>query len=151
MIKLRRTTSEDSDFVRLVQRLDADLADRDGEEDHEYYAQFNKINVIKYAVVASLEGVAVGCGAIKQFDEKTMEVKRMYTPPQNRGKGIARQVLSELEAWASKLGYTRCVLETGKRQPEAIGLYQKCGYQIIPNYGQYIAIENSICFEKWIK
>lgn len=150
MIKLHRTTSEDSDFVRLVQQLDADLAARDGAEAHEYYAQFNKIDAIRHTILATLDGIPVGCGAIKQFDEQTVEVKRMYTAPQHRGKGIARKVLSELEAWAGELRYHRCVLETGKRQPEAIGLYQKCGYQIIPNYGQYKGIENSVCFEKWI-
>lgn len=150
MIQLCRTTSEDPGFLRLVQQLDADLAERDGAEAHAYYAQFNKIDTIKHAVVASLDGNVAGCGAMKEFDPETMEVKRMYTPPQNRGKGIARKILSELEAWAVELGYTRCVLETGKRQPEAIGLYQKCGYQIIPNYGQYIGVGNSVCFEKWI-
>lgn len=149
MIQLQRTTSEHPDFVRLVQQLDADLAERDGADEHAFYAQFNKIDRIRHAVVAYLDGIAVGCGAIKAFDGQTMEVKRMYTPPQHRGKGIARQVLAELEAWATELDYARCILETGKRQPEAIGLYQKCGYQLIPNYGQYIGVENSVCFEKW--
>jgi hypothetical protein len=43
------------------------------------------------------------------------------------------------------------VLETGKRQPDAVALYKKCGYKQIPNYGQYIGMENSVCFEKWLK
>ena len=77
-----------------------------------------------------------------------MEVKRMYTLPEYRGKGLAAMVLSDLEKWASELAYKRCVLETGKRQPEAIKLYEKNGYQVTPNYGQYIGIENSVCFEK---
>jgi putative acetyltransferase len=77
-----------------------------------------------------------------------MEVKRMYTSPESRGKGTAAQVLNELEKWAAELYCKKCVLETGKRQPEAIGLYQKGGYKIIPNYGQYAGIENSVCFEK---
>lgn len=131
MVHLHRTNSEHPDFVHLVQLLDADLAGRDGAEAHAYYAQFNKIDSIRHAIVAYQSEVAVGCGAIKAFDEQTMEVKRMYTPPQHRGKGIARQVLAELEAWATEEGYTRCVLETGKRQPEAIRLYEKCGYQVI--------------------
>jgi GNAT superfamily N-acetyltransferase len=77
-----------------------------------------------------------------------MEVKRMYVLPNNRGKGIATTLLWELEKWALELGYMKCVLETGKRQPEAISLYEKSGYQRIPNYGQYKGVENSICFEK---
>lgn len=147
MISIIRTASDHPDFVSLVKALDADLAFRDGEETA-FYSQYNKIDSIKHAIVAAIDGQAVGCGAIKQFDPKTMEVKRMYTPPEMRGHGIASRVLAELEQWAAELGYSRCVLETGKRQPEAIGLYKKCGYTIIPNYGQYIGIENSVCFEK---
>ena len=56
-----------------------------------------------------------------------------------------------LEKWARELSCTRCILETGKRQPEAIGLYKRNGYRLIPNYGQYAAVENSVCFEKELK
>jgi GNAT superfamily N-acetyltransferase len=72
----------------------------------------------------------------------------MYTLPQHRGKNIATKVLAALEKWATDLGYQKCILETGKRQPEAIRLYQKNGYASIPNYGQYVGVENSVCFEK---
>jgi len=65
-----------------------------------------------------------------------------------RGRGIAQMALAELEKWAAELGYKKCILETGKRQPEAIRLYEKSGYKIIPNYGEYLNIENSVCFEK---
>ncbi len=147
MIKLIRTNSDNPDFIELVKLLDADLAKRDGDE-HAFYDQFNKITHIKHAVVAYTGGVAVGCGAIKEFEANTMEVKRMYTAPQHRGKGLATIVLTELEVWAKEMSYTRCVLETGKKQPEAIELYKKNGYGIIPNYGQYEGIENSVCFEK---
>ena len=75
----------------------------------------------------------------------------MYTLPESRRKGIATKILSELEKWASELSYKKCILETGKRQPEAIELYKKNGYKNISNYGQYKEIENSICFEKKIK
>jgi len=150
MIKIIRTNSDNRDFIALVKRLDADLAERDG-GDHSFYAQFNKIDKIKYAVVAYEDGRPVGCGAIKEYDPATMEVKRMYTSPEMRGKGVATGVLSELEKWAAKLSYKKCVLETGKRQPEAIALYKKNGYKVIPNYGQYAGVENSVCFEKEIK
>jgi putative acetyltransferase len=147
MINLVRTDSDNPDFIELVRHLDADLAKRDG-NDHTFYAQFNKIDKIKHAVVAYENDQPVSCGAIKEFAQDAMEVKRMYTLPQYRGKGIATVVLTGLEKWAAELGYEKCVLETGKRQPEAIELYKKNGYQIIPNYGQYIGIENSVCFEK---
>jgi putative acetyltransferase len=150
MIKLVRTNSDNDDFKRLVTLLDADLAVRDG-EDHGFYSQFNKIDKIKYVVIALHNNRPVGCGAIKEFAAGVMEVKRMFVLPGERGKGIASRILESLEEWARELGYTHCVLETGKRQPEAIALYEKCGYRIIENYGQYAGIENSVCFEKLIK
>lgn len=150
MIKLIRTNSENTDFIELVRHLDADLAERDGSE-HAFYAQFNKIAKIKHVVVAYEDGTPIGCGAIKEYETGTMEVKRMYTTPASRGKGIASRVLSELECWAAEMSCQKCVLETGIKQPEAIALYKKNGYQIIPNYGQYIEVDNSLCFEKLLK
>ncbi len=147
MLTTIRTNSDNQDFIELVKLLDADLAIRDGNE-HSFYAQFNKIDKIKHAVVAYENGVPMGCGAIKEYAPDAMEVKRMYTVPAGRGKGIATTVLAALEAWAKELNYAKCVLETGKKQPEAIELYKKSGYRIIPNYGQYVGIENSVCFEK---
>jgi GNAT superfamily N-acetyltransferase len=142
-----RTNSENKDFIELVKLLDANLAIRDG-KDHSFYAQYNKIDKIKYVVVAYENNKPIACGAIKDFAPQVMEVKRMYTLPENRGKGIAQKLLTELETWAKELSYAKCILETGKKQPEAIQLYKKSGYKIIPNYGQYIGIENSVCFEK---
>ena len=147
MLDIVRTDSTNSDFIQLVELLDADLALRDGDE-HDFYHQFNTIDSLNHAIVAYLDGKAVGCGAMKPFNTKSMEIKRMYVPPNNRGKGIASRILEALELWASKLGYTHCVLETGKRQPKAIALYKKYGYEPIPNYGQYAGVENSVCFEK---
>ncbi len=144
---LKRTDATDPDFMKLVTLLDADLAARDGQE-HSFYAPFNKINMIRHAVIAYENDQPVSCGAIKQYGEEAMEVKRMYTLPSYRGKGIAGKVLSFLEEWASEMGYKKCVLETGRRQPEAIALYEKSGYHIIPNYGQYAGKLNSVCFEK---
>ncbi|WP_194778621.1 GNAT family N-acetyltransferase [Pararhodonellum marinum] len=149
MIKLERTDAQNPEFRSLVEQLDQELAVTDG-EDHAFYDQFNKVDEIKEVVVAYEEEIPQGCGAIKPFDAKTMEVKRMYVPQDLRGKGIAIKILNELEDWARELGYERCVLETGTRQKSAIALYQKSGYQRIPNYGQYEEMENSLCFEKML-
>lgn len=147
MLNLVRTNSENPDFISLVKLLDADLAKRDGGE-HSFYAQFNTIARLNHVVVAYENSKAVGCGAIKEQAPGTMEVKRMYVLPEERKSGFATQILGALEQWANELGYTKCVLETGKRQPEAIALYKRNGYTIIPNYGQYSGIENSVCFAK---
>lgn len=147
MVTCIRTNSENADFIKLVAELDTDLSIRDGSE-HSFYAQFNKINMIKHVIVAYENEMAVGCGAIKEYSPDTMEVKRMYVPQNKRGKGIASAVLAELENWAREINYKNCVLETGKKQPEAIALYTKNGYKVIPNFGQYKGVENSVCFEK---
>ena len=148
-IELRRTDSSDLDFQKLVAELDADLAIRDG-EDHAFYAQFNKIDQIKNVVLVFFDKKAVGCGAFKKYSETTVEVKRMFTKPENRGKRIASNVLRALENWAAELGFDHCVLETGIHQPEAIALYLKNGYAITPNFGQYAGVETSVCFAKII-
>ena len=142
--------SENSDFIELVRILDAELAIRDG-DDHEFYDQFNKLDQIKHVVVAYENEIPFGCGAIKHFDKDTMEIKRMFTLLNSRGKGVASLVLSELEQWASELLYKKCILETGINQPEAIHLYKKNGYELIDNYGQYAGLRTSKCFEKTLK
>lgn len=141
--------TNEAEWENIVRKLDADLAERDGAE-HAFYARYNKIDKIRHALVAYIDSRPVGCGAMKAFAPGIMEIKRMYTLPEARGKGVATCVLAELEHWAGELSCKKCVLETGKRQPEAILLYQKNGYLIIPDYGQYIGVENSLCFEKLI-
>ncbi|QLG43855.1 GNAT family N-acetyltransferase [Costertonia aggregata] len=149
MLSLIRTTNTNRDFIKLVVQLDTDLAQRDG-EDHGFYDQFNGIEGLNHTIVAYQNKKPIGCGALKQFDGDTVEIKRMYTVPKARGKGLATSILQALEVWAKELGYTHCILETGKKQPEALALYRKSSYHIIPNYGQYSGIENSICFQKCI-
>ncbi len=146
-LTLIRVDSSQADFRELVALLDKDLAVRDGDE-HAFYAQFNKVDTIREVVVAYQNNNPVGCGAIKPFSTTQAEVKRMYVHPDSRKQGIAAQILNELENWATEIGFSACVLETGKKQPEAIALYQKAGYQITPNYGQYIGVNNSVCMLK---
>ncbi len=150
MTEIIRTNSDHQDFIQLVRYLDADLAQRDG-KDYSFHAQFNKIDAIRHAVVAFENDKPVGCGAMKELVRGTMEIKRMYTLPEERGKGIATRILKELEDWAAWLEYEMCVLETGKKQPEAIDLYRRNEYRQIPNYGQYEGIENSLCFKKFLR
>ncbi|HAD15051.1 MAG TPA: GNAT family N-acetyltransferase [Saprospirales bacterium] len=149
MLKLVRTDSNHAGFRELVSLLDQYLAIMDGEE-HAFYAQYNKVDTIRHCLVGYWEDQPVACGAIRAFDEQTMEVKRMFVMPEYRGRGFAGQVLAELEQWTQALGLQRCVLETGKRQSEAVALYLKSGYQVIPSYGQYVNMDNSVCMEKYL-
>ena len=147
MLTLARTTSENPDFRALVQLLDQELAARDGAE-ATFYAQYNKLDLIRHAVVAYAAGQLVGCGAFKAFEAGAVEIKRMYVAAAHRRQGVAQAMLRELERWAAALGYAAAVLETGRRQPEAITLYQRCGYQLTANYGQYVGVANSVCMRK---
>lgn len=102
-------------------------------------------------VLALRAGRAVGCGALREAPElggDVGELKRMYTAPAERGRGVGRRVLAELERVAAGLGMTRLVLETGSRQPEALGLYTAAGYAPIDRYGEYAAEPSSICLGK---
>ena len=147
MLTFLRTNSTHEDFITLVRQLDVELATIDGDE-HSFYAQYNKIDKINHVIIAYENELPIACGAIKQFSENAMEVKRMYTLASYRGKGIASGVLIQLEKWAAEMNYSHCILETGIRQPAAIRLYEKNGYLPVPNYGQYAGVENSRCFEK---
>lgn len=147
MLQLIRITSDNADFRALVQLLDHDLGARDG-ADHAFYVQFNKVDTIKHVVVAYQHEEPIRCGAFKEFTDEMVEIKRMYVQPVWRGRGIAAAILAELEHWAQELHYKGCLLETGMKQPEAIRLYERSGYQRIPNYGQYVGVENSVCMQK---
>lgn len=149
-ITLIRTNSENGEFRTLVALLDEDLRIKDGDE-HAFFAQYNKIDKIKHVVVAYKNNVAIGCGAIKPYSEKIVEIKRMFVLPEHRGSGIAGKILAELERWAGELAFEECILETGKKQVEAVRLYRKCNYTLIPNYGQYQGVESSVCMSKKIQ
>lgn len=146
-LRIERTTSDNEDFKMLVVKLDRYLNTVNG-GNNDYFAQFNKLDLIKNVVVVYDGPEAVGCGAIKQYAPETMEVKRMFVPADKRGKGIAGIILHELENWAKELGYKKCILETALSMVSAVALYKKSNYTIIPNYDPYIGIETSICFEK---
>ncbi|AZQ64784.1 N-acetyltransferase [Flammeovirga pectinis] len=147
MITLKRTNSTDIDFQNLVLQLDKDLAIRNGDT-NDFFAKYNTTDQIKNVIVAYYNDIPVGCGAMKEYALSVMEMKRMYVVPEMRGKKVAVLLFDDLENWAEELGYKKCILETGDKMPEAIGLYKKRMYKVISNYGQYEEVESSICFEK---
>jgi GNAT superfamily N-acetyltransferase len=101
--------------------------------------------------VAYLDGKPVGCGAVRRVEPSVAEIKRMYVAPVARGSGVGRQILDTLQEEARRLGATRLVLETGPRQPEAIALYSRAGFAVIPLFGDYLNSphpELSVCMAK---
>ena len=149
MYNIKRTTGENEDFKLLVTLLDKDLEIRNGDE-QVFYTQFNSIDMIRNVVVAYDGDLPVGCGAFKEIGPQVLEVKRMFVRNEFRGRGIANSLLTELEDWGKELSFHKFILETGIKQQEAVRLYLRAGYDITPNYGQYIGIENSICMVKVI-
>ncbi|MBW8334544.1 MAG: GNAT family N-acetyltransferase [Prolixibacteraceae bacterium] len=145
-----RTTSENNDFKQMVNALDEDLNQRNGDIQRQY-DQYNKIDKIKHAIVIYVDEKPVGCGCFKRYDDETVEMKRMFVLPEMRGKRLAAKLLQELETWAIEEGFHKAVLETGRRQVEAQRLYSVAGYSRTENYGQYVGMEDSICYRKKLK
>jgi putative acetyltransferase len=140
------------DARRLISALDTHLASRYSPDERfgpnlkpEHLAQG-----LGAFVIARADGRAVGCGAVRRLDERTVEVKRMYVEQEMRGRGIAKEILEHLESAARAIGASRAVLETGIYQDEAIGLYRRAGFSQIDCFGDYANVPTSVCFEKWI-
>lgn len=148
MITLKRTTAADSDFQSLVVNLDKELWQR-YPLTQQNFAPHNKIDLSARVLVAYQNESPIGCGCFKPTVEPdTIEIKRMYTAPESRGLGVAKQILSGLEKWAVEEGYSRSKLETGTNQPEAIALYKRLEYSPIPNYPPYEDNKESLCMAK---
>jgi len=137
----------------LIAALNAELTERYPEEGANHFG----LDAAEVAegrgafLVARVDGKPGGCGAIRRIDDGTGEIKRMYVAPCFRGRGIGARVLAALEAEARRLQLLRVVLETGERQPEALALYRRAGYVIIPAFGEYIGTPLSLCMEKRLR
>ena len=136
----------------LISALNAELATRYPEEGANHFRlDPDEVEEGRGAfLVAYSRGSPLGCGAIRQLDANTAEIKRMYVEPTARGYGVGRAVLGALEAEARRLKVDGIVLETGERQLEALGLYESVGFVRIPAFGEYIGSPLSICMEKRI-
>jgi putative acetyltransferase len=146
-----RTTWNDNRFKELTALLDEEL--------HGNYTElqstYDKLNTIKdnsHVVLCINNDKPIACGCIRVLDdESTVELKRMFTLKEERGKGIGKILVEELEKWAFELKKKRMILETGKKQEAAIVMYKKIGFSVIENYGEYKGITNSICMAKDIR
>lgn len=138
------------DARALIARLNAELDERYPEPG----ANFFQLDPDEVApgrgafVIASRAGIAIACGGVRLLEgvtPRTAEVKRMFVDPAARGGGIARRVLAVLTARARSLGARRLVLETGARQPEAVALYARAGFQKVAPFGEYVGSPQSVC------
>ena len=149
MLSITRCTGKDEPFRALIDALDEELNERYGAQ-MDFFGQYNHSSDVTTALVAWIDGERAGCGCFKPYSDNTVEMKRIFVPKQFRGRGVARAVMAELEAWARELGYEVAILETGILQPEAIRLYEAAGYERIPNYPPYENVAESVSYRKML-
>ena len=145
--EFKQVVYDHPDFQHLISELDKEFWVR-YPLTQQNFEPFNKVDESCRVILVYHDGRPFGCGCFRPKAEKTVEIKRMYTVPDFRNKGIAKKVLSLLEEWAASEGFSRSILETGNNQPEAIAAYQKSDYHRIPNFPPYENVTESICMAK---
>lgn len=148
-LDFKDTDGKDPDFTMLCNRLDGALDEIAGFE-RSQYEQYNQRDSIHDVIVVYQKGIPVACGGFKMYDEDHAELKRIFTEPSNRNRGLGAELIRRLEAKAKIKGYKWCILETGQPLEAACHIYKKAGYKIIPNYGQYVDMPASICMGRKI-
>lgn len=146
-ITIKRTTSGNKDFELLVAHLDNELWN-ELKEDQAQYDQYNKVPDLPTVVVIYVNDQPAACGCFKKHDDDTVEIKRMFVEKKYRQKGLSKMVLTELEEWALEHGARYAILETSIHFTAAKNLYRNAGYEVIPNYDQYIGLTDSVCMKK---
>jgi GNAT superfamily N-acetyltransferase len=149
IINVVKTTSENPDFISLIETFDTFLWERYPELKNDYWGN-NLIEFNPNVLIVYLDNKAVGCGCFKKYNKNTAELKRMFVSPEARGLGLAQLIVKELEIGAKNQGFEIFILETLYKQIEAINLYQKMGFEIVENYEPYVGLTNSICLSKSI-
>jgi hypothetical protein len=144
---IKRTSSADPDFQLLIAHLDHELWN-ELKEDQATYDQYNKVPDIQTAVVLYINEKPAAIGCFKQYNDDTVEIKRMFVEKEFRGRGLSTIILKELEEWAMQSGFRYAILETSVHFKVARNLYSNAGYNIIDNYAQYKGLEESVCMKK---
>lgn len=144
-----RTDGRNKDFIENCRLLDMDLDRRVGKIiKRDKYKKYNQLDEIREAMVVYEDHKAVGGGAIRKYDDETVELKRIFVHTEYQGQGIGSQLVSMLIEWALELGYKRMILETGELLVESCAVYKKLGFVVIPNYGPYVEMPQSLCMAK---
>ncbi|MBE6021955.1 MAG: GNAT family N-acetyltransferase [Cellulosilyticum sp.] len=148
-MKIEMTNGTDERFIKLCAELDDYLNEAVGvEKQQEQYVAFNTLEEIHDVVLAIDDGVVIGTGSFKQYDDHVAEVKRVFVKEAYRKQGVAKRIMEALEKQAKEKGYDTLILETGAALKGAIHLYKSIGFERIVNYGQYVDMPESICMEK---
>lgn len=144
-----RTDGKNEDFIENCRLLDMDLDRRVGKKiKRDKYKKYNRLDDIKQAIVVYEDGKAIGGGAIRRYDEESVELKRVFIHTEYQGRGIGSKLVLLLIEWAMELGYKKMILETGELLVESCAVYKKLGFLVIPNYGPYVNMPESLCMAK---
>lgn len=148
----KRTDGKNQDFIKNCRLLDMDLDRRVGMKiKRDKYRQFNRLDEIQQAIVVYEDGKVIGGGAIRKYDNENIELKRVFVHTDYQGRGIGSKLVSLLIDWAMESGYKRMILETGELLVESCAVYKKLGFKVIPNYGPYANMPESLCMAKDLK
>lgn len=152
LIEFKRTDGKNKDFVENCRLLDMDLDRRVGKKiKREKYEKYNQLDEIQEAIVVYNDNNAVGGGAIRRYNNEDIELKRVFVHTKYQGQGIGTKLVSLLIEWAAELGYKRIILETGELLEESCYVYKKLGFKVIPNYGPYVDMPESLCMARDLK
>ena len=148
-MQIKMTNGQDGDFIQLCHALDRFLNELvGGEENRAQYIPYNALDDIHDVLVAYENDIPIGCASFKRYDDGSAEVKRVFVQEEYRSKGIGRMLMESLEQLAKDKGYSCLILESGEPLAAAMRLYRSLGYTVIPNYGQYVNMSDSVCMEK---
>ncbi len=152
LIEFKRTDGKNKDFVENCRLLDMDLDRRVGKKiKREKYEKYNQLDEIQEAIVVYNDNKAVGGGAIRRYNNEDIELKRVFVHTKYQEQGIGTKLVSLLIEWAAELGYKRIILETGELLEESCYVYKKLGFKVIPNYGPYVNMPESLCMARDLK
>ena len=139
-------------WIENCRLLDRDLDRRVGKQiKREKYQKYNQLDEIREAIVVYEDDRVIGGGAIRRYDDENIELKRVFVHPKYQGRGVGSKLVSLLIEWAGELGYKRMILETGELLAESCAVYKKLGFEVIPNYGPYVDMPESLCMGRDLK
>jgi len=149
-IEVREARFDEPAVQRLIAEAMAELARRyggTGDDTPVATTDFAPPSGAFFVAYGPADEQLLGCAGWRAHGEDA-ELKRMFTVPAARGRGVARRVLTAIEDSARDRGCKRVILETGDKQPEAIALYLKCGYERIEDFGYYKGEEGVLSFAR---
>ena len=148
-IDYRWTDGNDEDFRKFYRKTEEFYSSIvGGMKNREAFVPYNLSESISDVLIASVDGVAVGCAGLKAYSDSDVEIKRVWVDPEFRGNHISSAMMDALEQRAAELGFGRAILQTRPQMEAAVHLYTKRGYELIDNYPPYDKLEGAICFAK---